>query len=180
MSAIPAVVALLAFPVTAMVAGASNLLVGYRASDPRDRGRILWLVAGVVTSAWMLLIPFGIFAVADTDRYLLGNLGFALWALAPGVLVSAVSVAMFYGGAVDPRLVLRRSTMLGIAGAVWIAVYAVLENSLAGWLVDSFGIPESIVSAGLALAAAAVALLPKRIGSSVLRNERSRHDEVVS
>lgn len=157
----------LLFPVTAMVFGVRNLRAGYRLASDEDRRRTLWLLAGVSASAWLILWPIAavpIVALSPSNVGLfLARLAVGSWALAPAVLVAAAALAMFYTGGLDPRLVLRRSTVLGILGTVWIASFAALESLASEWLAQAAGLPEAVVSVAIALAAAGVALVGRRM-----------------
>lgn len=166
LSASVAIFALL-FPVPAMVFGVRNLRAGYRLASDEDRRRTLWLLAGVSASAWLILWPIAampIVALSPSNVGLfLARLAVGSWALAPAVLVAAAALAMFYTGGLDPRLVLRRSTVSGILGTVWIASFAALESLASEWLAEAAGLPEAVVSVAIALAAAGVALVGRRM-----------------
>jgi hypothetical protein len=169
-AAVPALAVYLSFPFGAMILGTRNLRVGYRAADKQERDRLLWLVNGVLVSAWMILVPFAVLPLAVQQPWI-GSLVPVAWCLAPAVLVFSIAVGVFYTGSVDPGLVLKRSTLLGIVGAAWIAVYAALETVTSGWIRATLGLPEVVASVALALVSAAIAaplrkLAPMRGGTA--------------
>lgn len=152
------------FPVIALVLGVRNLKAGYELAPPDDRKRILWLVAGVSVGTWMILIPLAFYPLLLVSPSFgwIASVARVLWGVAPGALVSAIAVAMFYTGGVDPKFVLRRSTFVGIGGTVWLITYAALESGLSGLAQDLLGLPDVVVSIAMALLAAAFPLWLRR------------------
>jgi hypothetical protein len=138
------VATMLVMPVTAMIVGMRNLLAGYGVSDTEERRRLLWLVAGTSIAGWMILVPLlGIPIMALTSLSIdwLSYLAGLLWVFAPAVLVCAVAAAIFYSGAVDPALVLKRSTIYGILGAAAFVVFTALESVLSNVFEATLGLP---------------------------------------
>lgn len=174
----PSVVLMLLAPLAAIGLGARNLVTGYRLATPGQRRPVLWLVVGLVTAGWLILVIPSVFAVlAATDVSIpdpLMAVMAALVLLAPTVLVVSTAVAVFYDGAVDPGLVLRRSTVYGALGAGGLLLFAGLENALSSWVEATLGLPGftgSLLAGALAaavmfplrhvLARAATAVLPR-------------------
>jgi hypothetical protein len=142
--AIVAFLTLFLIPVTAMFIGMRNLLAGYRVAQAEERRRLLWLVAGTSIAGWMILVPLlGVPIVALTPFSLdwLPFVAGLLWVFAPAVLVGAVGVAIFYSGAVDPALVLKRSTIYGILGAAAFVLFTALESVLSNLFEATLGLP---------------------------------------
>lgn len=166
-AAVPFLLIWVSFPAAALSFGIQNLIAGYRRADEEDRRRLLWLVAGVVMSAWLVLIPLLAWPLILILGDWWSNVLVVLWALAPGVLVSSVAVAIFYTGGVDPALVLRRSTVLGVLGTVWIAFFAAAEGWLSDWVAATLGLPEFVVSIAVALLAAGAALSFRNLASGL-------------
>ena len=171
-SAAPVTLVALLFPVAAMVFGVQNLIAGYLGASEEGRRKLLWLLAGVSVSTWMILLPLLAIPVAvllpPYSAKLFGDLSIVLWALAPGVLVSAVSTAVFYTGGVDPRLVLSRSSILGVLGTVWIIVFAALESLMSQWLSAAYRVPDVFISVSAALLAAGLALPFRSVAAKVV------------
>jgi hypothetical protein len=142
--AVVGVVTLLLLPVSAMIIGMRNLLAGFRVAQAEERRRLLWLVAGTSIAGWMILVPLlGIPIVALTPFSIdwLPYVAGLLWVFAPAVLVGAVGVAIFYSGAVDPALVLKRSTIYGILGAAAFLLFTALESVLSNLFEATLGLP---------------------------------------
>ncbi|GMV04444.1 MAG: hypothetical protein AMXMBFR53_07240 [Gemmatimonadota bacterium] len=163
LTAVPFLLVWWSFPLAALVFGVQNLVAGFRSADPAQRRQLLWMVTGVVTSAWLILLPLltlPALMILGVEGHVgwWANVPVVLWGLAPGVLVASVAVAVFYTGGVDPALVLRRSTVLGILGAIWIGLFAVIESFATEWAATTLDLPESMMSAVVALGAAGVAL----------------------
>jgi hypothetical protein len=150
------VVTLLIMPVTAMIIGMRNLLAGYRVADAEERRRLLWLVAGTSIAGWMVLVPLLCIPIVALTPFSIDWLPFVaglLWVFAPAVLVWAAAVAIFYSGAVDPALVLKRSTIYGILGAAAFVLFTALESVLSNLFEATFGLPGlagSIVAGSVA------------------------------
>jgi hypothetical protein len=160
-----AVTILLLMPVAAMILGVRNLFAGYRVAAADERRRVLWLVAGASIAAWMVLIPLIVIPLValtplsvDWLAYVVG----LLWMFAPAVLVSTAGVAIFYSGAVDPALVLKRSTLYGILGAGAFLLFTVLESVLSGFFEAALGLPGLAGSIAAGCIAAGLMLLVRR------------------
>ena len=142
-------------PVVLMALGVANLYRGARSATGRERKRTLWVFAGFCSAFWMVTIGIAAFFLQD----LLPEPAFLLLAqvlLAPLVIVVCLAVAVFYRGDLDPVLVIRRGTVYGALGVLFVGVLAMAEGMVSETLVDRFGIPSLV---GDALLAAAVALL---------------------
>lgn len=162
--AVVGVVTLLLVPVSAMIIGMRNLITGYRVAHADERRRLLWLVAGTSIAGWMILVPLlGIPIVALTPFSIdwLPFVAGLLWVFAPAVLVGAVGVAIFYSGAVDPALVLKRSTLYGILGAAAFVLFTALESVLSNLFEATFGLP-GLAGSIVAGCVAAAFMIPVR------------------
>lgn len=148
------------FMILAMILGIRNLFQGYRLADSSDRRHLLWLITGIVISTFMILVPLVSMPILAThpDMVWIENLVLISISLAPAVLVAAIAMAIFYTGSIDPSLVLARSTISGILSTLWIAFYAAIESLFSSWLQKALNLPAPLVSALIALAAAAIAL----------------------
>jgi hypothetical protein len=167
-----ATVTMFILPLTAMIVGMRNLGAGYRVAATEERRSLLWLVAGTSIAGWMILvpliaIPFTIIASLSPDwlAYVAG----LLLVFAPAVLVGSVAVAIFYSGAVDPALVLQRSTIYGILGVMAFVLFTALESLLSNVFVASLGMP-GLVGSILAGCVAAGVLVPLRRALSKMSN----------
>ncbi|MGD8277364.1 MAG: hypothetical protein PVH00_05030 [Gemmatimonadota bacterium] len=83
----------------------------------------------------------------------LGLVWAVLLVAAPTVVVLTTAIAVFFAGAFDPGLILRRSTIWGFAGAVGLLMFAGLENALSEWVEARLAFPGmlgAIAAGGLA------------------------------
>jgi hypothetical protein len=161
-------------PLAGIGLGVRNLVSGYRVAAPEGRRRVLWLVAGVSSAGWMVLGGLGAFLLIVLFRLeppgWVSGLLLGLPVFAPAVLVATTGVALFYSGAVDPGLILKRSTVLGALGALGILLFAGLEEALSELVASRMGFP-GIVGSIFAGAVAAGIMIPlrKAVGKAVAR-----------
>jgi hypothetical protein len=154
-------------PLLGVGLGIRNLSSSYKLAPREDRRRVLWLVSGTSAAGWLLL--GGISALVliplldlDVPPWLVPILAGMIVA-APAVLVATTALALFYAGAVDPGLVLKRSTVAGALGVVGILLFAGMEEALSNWVESRAGLP-GMVGSVLAGAIAAGVMLPFRKG----------------
>jgi hypothetical protein len=84
-----------------------------------------------------------------------------LLVLAPLVLVMCAAIGILYAGAIDPALVLRRSTVWGAIGAAGVILFAGIENALFSLLEERLHLP-AFAGAMISGAIVAVMLVPVR------------------
>lgn len=148
----PAGRAALLFLLLLFVAGAalglSFLRVGYRKADPEDRRKILWIVEGYVL-AFLVIVAFVIalgLAFA-TGSGALATLALYLWfggySAAALALLLCFMIAIFYSGAFDPALTLRRTAVYGVLAIALTFLFAGLESALSATMVERLGLPEA-------------------------------------
>lgn len=136
-------------------------LLGVQSHGP-DGGRVRWISGGATTAflAWAVLgtLPFAL-------TPLLGDVGWGLYvALALGIapfamlalLIGGLGLAVFYQGAIDPRLAIRKTTVYGALGVLFIVLFAVVESLVSEVLEARLGLPSML---GAALSGAVVALI---------------------
>lgn len=142
----------------------ANFVRGYRLADEEARRSALWLLLGMVGSAFLVMASTFLLAldiILPVSLGLLSRYTPLIVLFAPLVMVICVAVAVLYSGAVDPRLALRRSTINGFAGTFGLLVFAGLENTLSAWFESRLGLPGAVGSF-LAGAISAGVILPVR------------------
>jgi class 3 adenylate cyclase len=128
---------LLAIPglaaITLMLRGTLHVMLGYATSDTEVRRKALWLVTGLTSAAGMLFL--GISS---------GGTGVKLAFLAVFPLtVLSIAVAVYYQGALDPRLALRKTSLFALLGVGGVVLYAGVENLIQDRVASWLGIPEA-------------------------------------
>lgn len=139
--------------VMALAAGWIWDLLGwhYRMGAAEDRAKVSWIFLSVLGSGWIIAVGFA-------AAWLTGVLGFffqqgglgisavrlagliaAFGPLALALLfVASLALSVFYKGAVDPRLAIRRTTVLGATALLLTTLAVALEvfiaSRLAAWL----------------------------------------------
>lgn len=77
------------------------------------------------------------------------------------MLVCTAAVAIFYSDAVDPALVLKRSTVYGIVGALAFVLFIALESVVSDFFAATLGLPGLVGSVAAGCIAAAL-MIPVR------------------
>lgn len=151
-------------PIAAFALGTRNLRASYRGASEDERRRILWVVAGFAVSAWLILGALGLLlgiALLDVELEALGIIVPVAIFIAPLVLVTCAAIGILRSGAVDPALVLRRSTVYGALGVLAVVAFAGLENALSALVEARLGLP-GIIGSMIAGALVAAVLIPVR------------------
>jgi len=165
--------------VAAVLVGLRNLRTSYRVATPEERSRMQWLLSGFNVAGWMVVGAFGIIILIVTTDVSASALGAAVplaLVLAPLVLVLCAAVGILYSGAIDPALVLQKSTIYGALGAVAVVTFAGIENALSNLIEERLGLPGflgAMVAGGLVTGALIPfrKLLLRRVNRSSLKPE---------
>jgi hypothetical protein len=88
------------------------------------------------------------------------------WTIANLGLLSCLLLAVFYEGAIDPRLVVRRTAVYSFAIGMAVFLFAMFENYAVEVVANTLGIREGLLEAA---AGAALALLLKPLHSILTR-----------
>lgn len=130
----------------------------YKAADADGRRRVLWLVQGLVAFAVIGGFQVSLVVLVQTTPLEIPIPGWEYWlrTVALFVALGFIAVAVFYRGALDPGLVVRRTALYGLSGVVLVFVFTAVEDLTASWLADRLGLSEN---AGSWLAGGVVALL---------------------
>lgn len=131
----------------AMALGVVNLRAGYRDADEEGRRRVFWIVEGFLAGTTLLLAASVLKALQMATGYTVGMAWWFALAVYASLLVvlACLAVAMFYAGALDPSLAIRRTAVIGMVGISMIFVFAgveqVVQQLLGDWLgmSDRFG-----------------------------------------
>jgi hypothetical protein len=145
-------------PTIALAVGVANLWSSYRLADPEERRRMTWVTVGFSTATWLMVAAAGAGIVVGTFD-LPERIAIAvpvLFGVAPLLVVVGAAIGVLYGGAIDPRLTLQRSTVYGALAAVAVVAFAALENALSSLIEVRLGLPGF---AGSAVAGGIVAAL---------------------
>lgn len=147
------------FVVSTILFGAGFALV-----DQQRRDSALWVYQGLSLGLIMCTAVPGTIAVmvwvVGLDLWYLG-IAMLVAAAGPLVLVSCLAIAVFWEGVLDPRLAIRRTTVYGTLGVLFIILFAVVESLVSEFVEARLGLPNM---AGAATSGALVAaiVLPLR------------------
>jgi hypothetical protein len=135
---------------------------GYRRGTEEERQRVFWLMEAAVVFVAVELMYYALniihaLGIFDINRPLWGtwlHLGM-IWAT-----LTCIALAIFYKGAFDSRLVVRRTTVASISGALAVLIFITLETAITETLEGVFGFQSRV---GTIAGGVAVALLLKPI-----------------
>ena len=154
-----------AMMLAATALGAVLLVIGARSADPDSRRRAMLLIAGVYFYVTMMLLLFAITTMVNSYvdggpwPYVLSVGVDVAYQLGLLILVLTAIAGVFFQGALDPELVIRRTTIWGGLGILGVFTTAAIGNATQDLLASVFGItglPATMVLGGLL----AVAVLP--------------------
>jgi hypothetical protein len=130
----------------------------YRAADAEGRRRLLWLAQGMVAFTVVAALQVALVVLTRVTPLRIPLAGWEYW-LRLAALVAGLgflAVAVFYRGALDPALVLRRTAVYGIVGVGLVFLFTAIEDLTSSWLTERLGLGES---AGSWLAGTVIALI---------------------
>jgi len=141
--------------------GTLFLYASYVRGSEEDRRRIFWILEGVAVFLVVQVLHIGLWAVSSTG---LLEVDLPLWAnwlraVSAWLTLGCFVMAVFYAGAFDSGMVLRRTTVLGISAGLAVLIFVTLESLLEELVAEAFGV-QSRVGGILGGVAAAVAFQP--------------------
>lgn len=153
-----AIMAVSYFAVLMMISGLSLtfLQFNFRLADDAERRSTLWLVEGLVAAVAILAVATIINMVAGwmritaVEEWVLVSVPVALL-----VFLVCVAIAVFFYGAIDPRLMIRRTAIYGMLTGLGVFAFAGIETIVSDMLAARLGLPPSI---GSWIAGATIAL----------------------
>lgn len=146
----------------------ANLRCGYRVAGSEERRRILWILGGLVTAAGMVLVGVALlpFVMDEIPFWMLrGMISAHLFSCAPLAVLGGLAVAVFFHGAIDPVLAIRKTTVYSALGVLALFLFAGIGNFVENTVQRMAGLSEGIGSV-LAGGIVAVIVIPikSRIG----------------
>ena len=141
--------------------GTFYLYASYARGNEEDRRRIFWILEGVVVFLVVQVVEIGLWTILragllDFDLGLWSNW---LRAVSAWLTLGCFVMAVFYAGAFDSGMVLRRTTVLGLSGGLAVLIFITLETLAEELLADVFGL-QSRVGGVLSGVTAAFAFRP--------------------
>lgn len=140
------------------VLASAYLFAGYRAGEEKERRRIFWLMEGalVFVATELLLLSvrvFGLLGIVQPDMRAWHAVvhPFQTWAA-----IVCFALAIFFYGAFDARLVVRRTTVASLGGTLVVILFITMETAVSETLEAVFGFESQV---GTIVGGVAVALL---------------------
>ena len=164
---LPLFVLMLIFAIMIPAMAWSLLEFQYRTGSPEDRRRIGWLALGLTICGWLAVIAYGgamiwiILGGGDQAAMVLVKLTAVLPALCAIIFTLLLAISIFFRGAIDPRLAIRKTSLYGCVALFITVMVAVTQNAAVVQLVGRLGLPAQSgpVIAGVAVA---VVMTPMR------------------
>lgn len=154
----PLMVGMVVLFIIAWYQGLRLFRIGYALAEELDRRRALWLVQGFFAFAFaLILFAFGDDTVHARGLHGLGasrvpmNLSFLF-------LILGLSIGIFYHGALDPRLVIRRTTLFAGLAVLGTVLFNAMQDLVADTIGGFIGLPQS--STWVAAALVVLILVP--------------------
>ena len=144
-----------------LVLGTFFLYTSYVRGSREDRRRIFWILEGVAVFLVVQILDLGLWTVSSTG---LLELDLGLWsnwlrAVSAWLTLGCFVMAVFYAGAFDSGMVLRRTTVLGLSAGLAVLIFLTLETLVEDLVAEAFGL-ESRIGGILGGVVAAVAFRP--------------------
>ena len=141
---------------------ATYFYAGYKRGSEAERQRIFWLMEAAVVFVAVELMFHALNVIHALEIFNINRPVWGSW-LHVGMVwatLLCIALAIFYRGAFDSRLVLRRTTVASVAGALAVVIFITMETAVTETLEGVFGFQSRI---GTIAGGAAVALLLRPI-----------------
>jgi hypothetical protein len=130
--------------ITTLLMAVANLRTSYHAADRDGRRRVYWVLEGLLVGTVLvvfasMLKAAGMIAGVATWFHVWYPLAFLLALL---IVIVFLGIAMFYEGALDPRLALQRTAVTGLMGVAMVFIFAVTQQLVHEYLVAFSGISD--------------------------------------
>jgi len=137
------------------------LYAGYRSGDEEERGRLYWIFEAVLVMLVIELAEFSLWTIQALEILEFEMRPFNAWlgALQGTAGLICFALAMFFSGAFDSRLVLRKTAVTSAAASVVIILFIALEEFVLDYVGDVMGM-ESRMSAVIGGVLAALMFRP--------------------
>jgi hypothetical protein len=152
------------------------VMAAFQNASDVDRRRIEWIAFVPTATAlallallYPLLIGHWLFATRGSLNWAHVATLFSAPIMAL-VVLGALAMSMFYRGAIDPALMLRRSALYSLLGVVLTTLFVAVEGAMSNELVARLGLPQQLgsIAAGTAVALA-FAPVRARIDAAIKR-----------
>jgi len=129
---------------------------GYRRGSEAERQRIFWLMEAAVVFVAFELASHAMNALHALQLFDINRVFWASWFLVAQTWLALLcfALAIFYKGAFDSRLVLRRTTVASATGALAVVIFIAMETAVTETLEGLFGFQSRMgtISGGVAVA----------------------------
>lgn len=168
-------VLLLALIGLGLLLGAAVLRTGYALADTADRRRMRWIVEGLNSAVWVsvAIAPFWLLTAAGVDNPVVDLFPALFMGIVPLIVLTGFALAVFYDGALEPALVVRKSNLYGLFGLGVAFGFALLEELITEHLTARLGLPDGTG----ALAASGIVAV---VFGSLFRRFSRKVDDYVS
>jgi hypothetical protein len=145
---------------TILFLAVATLVANYLSGDHETRRKIYWLlagalilllgrvaiIAGTLFVEW-LEIPDLTFGASGVVIPIAGMLRLLIWTAAVSGMIICMLLAIFYRGAINPEMVVRRTAIYSAAFGFLLFTFGVFENYVAGIVVEILALEETLIEA---------------------------------
>lgn len=127
--------------ITWLILGSAYLYIAYRLGTREDRRRVFWILEGVLVFLALELVWVSMWSIHSLGVVSLDLAFWGRWQSVAEAWITLIcfALAIFYSGAFDSGLILRRTTVLSASGALVVIIFVALETTLGELVEDVLG-----------------------------------------
>lgn len=131
-----------------LVIGLVYFYKSYRTGDGDTRRKVLWFLALAIAAAVLTVVAWAIKLALgeDAPEPLWLVIGVSVFALSHLLIVGCIAAAVFYAGAINPSLVIRKTVVYGMTTALLLFVFATVEVFIHHQLVHFLHVTDTLAS----------------------------------
>ncbi|HEX7119073.1 MAG TPA: hypothetical protein VF212_09810 [Longimicrobiales bacterium] len=131
-----------------LVAGLAYLYTQYRIGDEPDRRRVFWFLQAVVVAAAVAVVGLSLDAFTLlAERPVSGRVDLLLSLVSTLGVVTCSAIGIFFAGALDPRLAIQRTAVLGAVVSLVVLLMGVIEQLVSQQVAQTLGLDTTISAA---------------------------------
>jgi hypothetical protein len=132
-----------------ILSGVVFFYIRVRSDDRAAARRVLWFFAAALLALLLGMLRLGFVAALAPSMTANGRIftWLLLYISEQLILVGGIVGAVFYAGAINPALVIRKTLVFGATAGALLFAFAIVQALIADALVDFFGVTDRLASA---------------------------------